>query len=82
MMSAIGTKRTLKSYRRMSAFGGTADIFKVHGFSTTNVFENVHFSREMSRTAIRALTQKYILWLNLLDKMVGAVGIEPTTSPV
>jgi hypothetical protein len=40
--------------------GVKADIFKVHGFSTANVFENVHFSREMSRTAIRALTQKYI----------------------
>ncbi len=66
----------------MSVIGGKADICKVHGFSTANVFENVYFSREMSRTAIRVLTQKYVLWLNLLDKMVGAIGIEPMTSPV
>jgi hypothetical protein len=68
----------------MSAIGGRgkADIFKVHGFSTDTLFESVHFSHQMSRIAIRTLNQKVNLLLDLKEKMVGAVGIEPTTSPV
>ncbi len=57
LSSAFGTKRTWEAHRSMSAVGGKADICKVHGFSTANVFLSVHFSREMSRTAIRVLNQ-------------------------
>ena len=35
-MSAIGTKQTLKRYRRMSAFGGKADIYWIMPASFTS----------------------------------------------